>query len=67
VVAVVGSACGNCNRAEAVRATPLVNGSDSWLAEVRAEARDAALEEAADCFGMSADQERIRALKRGGK
>ena len=52
---------------ESMRAALADTTSDSWLAEVRATARDEALEEAADCFGMTADQERIRALKRGGK
>jgi len=57
-----------------VRNTPLVNGSDSWLAEVKAAARDAALEEAAKRieyeFSLSVHSqllEAIRALKRGGK
>jgi alkyl sulfatase BDS1-like metallo-beta-lactamase superfamily hydrolase len=60
--------------ANMLRATPLVNGSDSWLAEVKAEARDAALEEAAKRieyeFSLSVHSqllEAIRALKRGGK
>lgn len=72
-VAVLMRVAGTGSWEKAVRNTPLVNGSDSWLAERDAATRDAALEEAALDLGRygttwcRAAAVKVRALKRGGK